>query len=122
MGEPQALDSLLAADPSLKEYLVTKGPITGKNWMEAEDALTLKLERIHTFMTQLGVEAQIYRAKQNEIQEWRLQLEEKIRIARDALMVWAQSHHNLGKGIPVPPLIDVEGIAGGLAKKALPIP
>ena len=122
MGEPEALDTLLALDPSLKGYLNTKSGITIKNWQDAEDALTLRLERIDAFMTQLTIEARIYRAKQQEIQDWRLQLEEKVKIARDGLMVWAQSHHNLGKGIPVPPLIDVTGIAGSLAKKALPIP
>ena len=122
MGEPQMLDTLLAVDPSLREYFNTKGGVSGKNWQDAEDALTLRLERIDGFMTQLASEARIYRAKQQELGEWRIQLEEKIKIGRDAIMVWAQSHHNLGKGIPVPPLIDVTGIAGGLAKKALPIP
>lgn len=122
LGESQALDSLLAVDPSLKEYFSAKGVTTSKNWQEAEDALAFRLERIHTFMTQLATEAQIYRAKQQEVQDWRLQVEEKIKITRDALMVWAQSHHNLGQGIPVPPMIDVTGIAGGLARKALPIP
>jgi hypothetical protein len=37
-------------------------------------------------------------------------------------MIWGQSHRNLGVGIPVPPLIDVEGLAGsafGTAKKAV---
>ncbi len=46
----------------------------------------------------------------------------KVKVARNAIMIWSQSHRNLGVGIPVPPLIDVEGLAGsafGTAKKAV---
>jgi hypothetical protein len=122
MGDLLALDSLRTVDPSLREYLNGKSGISAKNLQEAEDALTQRLSRLYEFMTQLLFEAQIYKAKQQELQEWRAEVDTKIRIARDALMVWAQSHHNLGKGIPVPPLIDVGGMAGGLAKKVLPLP
>jgi hypothetical protein len=59
-----------------------------------------------------------YIAKQNELIAWRTQVDEKIRIARTAITIWAQSHRNLGAGIPVPPLIDVAGIAGGLVGTA----
>lgn len=121
-GEPQALDSLLLVDPSLKDYLSSKGGVSAKNWQESEDMLTSRLERIDRFLSQLWTEAQIYRARQQELQEWRVDVEQKIKTARDGLMVWAQSHYNLGKGIPVPPLIDVGGIAGGLAKKVVPLP
>lgn len=122
MGDLVALDSLRTVDPSLGEYLNGKSGISAKNWQEAEDALTQRLNRLYEFMTQLLFEAQIYQAKQQELQAWRTEVDGKIRIARDALMIWAQSHHNLGKGIPVPPLIDVGGMAGGLAKKVIPLP
>jgi hypothetical protein len=59
-----------------------------------------------------------YHYKQDEMEEWRLNVDEKIRVARNAISVWAQSHRNLGAGIPVPPLIDVAGIAGGLVGTA----
>jgi hypothetical protein len=64
----------------------------------------------------------MYRAKQQELETWRTSVDAKIKMARNVLMVWAQSHHNLGKGIPVPPIIDVGGIAGGFATKVVPIP
>ena len=59
-----------------------------------------------------------YYAKQDEMVAWRFSVDEKIRIARNVISVWAQSHRNLGDGIPVPPLIDVAGIASGLAGTA----
>ena len=122
MGEPGTLDSLLLVDPSLRQSLSGKPGISAKDWQEAEDVLTQRLSRIYEFISQFSLEAAVYRAKQQELLEWQQEVSGKIRIARDALMVWAQSHHNLGKGIPVPPLIDVGGMAGGLAKKILPVP
>jgi len=123
LEEPGAFDSLLAADPSLKEYLNPRGAISSKNWKDAEEALNLRLERIYASMQQLlSVEAQFYVARMKEVQEWREDLDAKITIARDGLTVWSQSHHNLGEGIPVPPLIDVASIAGSLAKKVIPAP
>lgn len=122
MGEAGAMDSLLQVDPSMKEYFKPGSPVASKTWQEAEDAITERLSRIHGFFLQLESERKSYVAKQQELQEWRTGVDEKIKIARDALMVWAQSHRNLGQGIPVPPIIDVTGIAGGLAKKVLPVP
>jgi hypothetical protein len=103
-------------------YFPSTGSIPDKSWQAADDALTARLGRIREFMTQLAEEVKIYRAKQQELQEYQAELLGKIRIARDALLVWTQSHHSLGKGIVVPPVIDVAGIAGGLAKKAVPVP
>ena len=60
-----------------------------------------------------------YHAKKEEIKQWRVTVDEKIRIARNAISVWAQSHRNLGNGIPVPPLIDVAGFTGGVVGAAV---
>ena len=122
LEEPGAFDSLLQVDPSLKEYLNPKGGTSGKNWKDAEEALALRLARIHESFNQLSMEGKVYQARQQEVQEWREEINMKIKVARDGLMVWSQSHHNLGKGIPVPPLIDVMSMAGGLAKKVVPLP
>lgn len=78
--------------------------------------------RIETFLSQLDDEKAVYVAKQQGMESLRLNVDERLKVARDAVMVWAQSHRNLGAGIAVPPLIDVAGIAGGLAKKVVPLP
>jgi hypothetical protein len=122
LGESAALDTLFMIDPSLRNYITETDSPTSKRWMNVENALNERLGRIETFMAQLEVEGRMYRAKQQELETWRTSVDAKIKMARNVLMVWAQSHHNLGKGIPVPPIIDVGGIAGGFATKVVPIP
>jgi len=65
-----------------------------------------------------------YVAKQDELIAWRMSVDHKIMIARTSMTIWAQSHRNLGAGIPVPPLIDVAGFAtdlvGGAARTVIP--
>ena len=122
MGNGDALGKLLEVDPSMREYIPAAGRETPKGLEAAEEALTARLARIATFLGQLDNEKAVYLAKQQEMESLRLIVDEKLRIARDAVMVWAQSHRNLGAGIAVPPLIDVAGIAGGLARKVVPLP
>ena len=40
----------------------------------------------------------------------RTQADERARLGRAALFLWARSHRNLAAGIQVPPMIDVMGI------------
>jgi hypothetical protein len=61
-------------------------------------------------------------AKQQELEQIRVNIDTRIKLARDAISVWAQSHRNLGAGIPVPAMVDVVGIAGGLARRVVPLP
>jgi hypothetical protein len=68
---------------------------------------------------QLSNDAADYHAKQDEMENWRINVDERIKVARNAMTVWAQSHRNLGAGIPVPPLIDVSGFASGLVGTAV---
>ena len=85
---------------------------------QAETYLITQLQHIDMMMHQLDENKAEYIAKRDELIAWRTQVDEKIRIARSAITVWAQSHRNLGAGIPVPPLIDVAGFASGLAGTA----
>lgn len=121
-GDQASLDTLLREDPSVKEFIPSPEKATGKGLAAAEAFLTDRLMKLDTFIRQMDVEAASYRAKRHELSEWQLSVEEKIRVARDAIGVWAQSHRNLGAGIPVPPLIDVVGMASGLARKVVPLP
>jgi len=121
-GDRAALEQLLVVDPSLREQFASPTKVTPKELKAAEESVTLRLERINTFIHHLDDEKTVYSAKQRELEALRVSTEERIKIARDAIMVWAQSHRNLGAGIAVPPMIDVAGIAGGLARKVVPLP
>jgi hypothetical protein len=61
-------------------------------------------------LKQLEYERVEYLAKKDEISNWHLQVDEKLSIARNAITIWAQSHRNLGRGIEVPPLLDISTI------------
>jgi hypothetical protein len=121
-GDQASLDTLLREDPSVRELIPSPEKATGKSLAAAEAVLTDRAMKLDTFIHQMDSEAATYRAKRRELSDWQMSVEEKIKIARDAIAVWAQSHRNLGAGIPVPPLIDVGGIAKGLAKTVVPLP
>ena len=121
-GDHAALSNLLEADPSVREFITSSDAPNPAMFRAAEDALTQRLARVDAFLNQLEFEKTSYGAKQEELESLRLGIDEKIRVARNAVAVWAQSHRNLGDGIAVPPLLDVVGMAGGLARKVVPIP
>jgi hypothetical protein len=121
-GNRAACDTLLTLDPSMREFLASPEKAGSEDYRAADDALTTRLERITAFIGQLQDEKTEYNARLQEIVYLRANVDERLKIARDAVMLWSQSHRNLGAGIAVPPLIDVGGIAGGLAKKVVPLP
>ncbi len=118
MGEKASLDALLAEDPSLKEILRQPDKATSKEMDAAEQYLLERLGRIDGVIHQLDYDLAEYKAKRDELEAFRLNVDERVKIARGAIMIWAQSHRNLGAGIPVPPMIDIPGITGGLVGEA----
>jgi hypothetical protein len=121
-GNQEALKQLFDVDPSMHEFFASPQKPSPKEYDAAELALTARLARIEGFLHQLDNEKAEYMLKLGELEDARINTDARIKIARDAIMVWAQSHRNLGAGIAVPPMIDVAGIAGGLAKKVVPLP
>lgn len=119
MGDRAALDSLLSEDTSVKSLIPSAQKATEKEMAAAEQYLLDRLAGINTVLHQLDYDLLAYKAKQDELGAWRYEIDERIKIARNAMAVWAQSHRNLGNGIPVPPLIDVQGMAGSLVGNAV---
>lgn len=118
MGDTSELDSLLQENSSLGQFIPTADKVTPAQLASAETYLLEQLHQIDVMLDQLANAKNEYLAKQDELTTWRTLLEEKILIARNSMTVWAQSHRNLGAGIPVPPLFDVTGFASGLLGKA----
>jgi len=121
-GSQESLDTLLQEDPSVKEFIPSPDKATSKGLTSAEAMLTDRLVKLDTFIHQMDKEVALYRAKLREMQDLRVNLDGRIKIAHDAIIVWGQSHRNLGAGIPVPPLIDVAKIATETVNKVSPIP
>jgi hypothetical protein len=117
-GDIAEFDTLLQADASLRSLIPSVERVSLSQMAAAEKHLLDQLNNIDISLHQLdGIKIE-YIAKKDELVHWRTQVDEKIRIARTAMVVWAQSHRNLGQGIPVPPLIDVGGMASGLVGNA----
>ena len=91
---------------------------TNENLDEAENDLLGKLERIDNLIRQLADEKAEYMETQRELQNLRINADRRIKLGRDAVVVWGQTHRNLGMGIAVPPMIDVTAWATGAAKTA----
>jgi len=117
---PGAVDSLLAIDPSMAEFLATPERATPEELAAAEAELVQRLARISAMIEQMSDDKAVYLATEEELEDLRLNLDERIKTARDAVVVWGQSHRNLGRGIPVPPMINVGAIAGGIVHTAVP--
>jgi hypothetical protein len=118
IGNKAELDTLLQENVSIKEYIPSAKNASPGQLMAAEMHLRDQLHQIDIMSTQLNEIKMAYIAKRNELIAWRAQVDEKIMIARTAMTIWAQSHRNLGDGIPVPPLFDVAGFATGLVGTA----
>jgi hypothetical protein len=121
-GDQAALDTLLREDPSVREVIPSAEKATSKGLTAAEALLTDRLMKLDTFIGQMAPEVASYKSKLQELEDWRMSVDLRVKIAREEISVWAQGHRNLGDGIPVPPMIDVTGFAADLAKKVSPVP
>jgi hypothetical protein len=118
IGDKAEIDTLLHENKSLTEFIPSAENASPGQLMAAESYLRDQLHHIEIMLSQLNEVKISYIAKRNELIAWRAQVDEKIMIARTAMTIWAQSHRNLGDGIPVPPLFDVAGFATGLVGTA----
>ena len=118
IGNQAELDTLVQTNAAIKNFIPASKNASAQQLEQAETYLITQLQHIDMMMDQLDEIKREYIAKRDELIAWRMQVDEKIRIARSAITVWAQSHRNLGNGIPVPPLIDVAGFASGLVGTA----
>lgn len=118
IGNQAEMDTLLQENVSLRHYFPSADQPSPAQLAAADSYLLEQLKQVDMLLHQLDETKIEYIAKQDELIAWRTQVDEKIRIARTAITIWAQSHRNLGAGIPVPPLIDVAGFATGLVGTA----
>ena len=121
-GDLSALDTLLNEDPSVREVIPSPDKAASKELAAAEVLLRDRLLGLDTCIDQMAPEVASYKAKLQELEDWRISVDLRVKIAREEISVWAQAHRNLGDGIPVPPVIDVTGFATDLAKKVSPVP
>ena len=118
IGDKAEIDTLVQENRSLMDYIPSVENVSPAQLAAAESYLLDQLHQINIMFSHLEEIKVAYIAKQKELVAWRALVDEKIMIARTAMTIWAQSHRNLGAGIPVPPLFDVTGFATGLVGTA----
>jgi hypothetical protein len=111
-GDQAALDSLRLTDPVVGRLVPGHSP-TSKDLAAAEAYVIDRSTKIKTLREQLEPEFVVYRENRTELEAFRTQADERARLGRAALFLWARSHRNLAAGIQVPPMIDVMGIMKG---------
>jgi len=109
-GDPAALDSLRLGDAGIREYLPYGRTPAAKDLDAAERFVVERSTTIKSLRDQLEPEFLIYKENQAELEAMRNQTDERARLGRATLFLWARSHRNLAAGISVPPMIDVVGI------------
>jgi hypothetical protein len=110
LGEAGALDSLRRLYPPVTEQLPSGRVPTAKQLEAAELELMAQLDRIRRLKEQLVPEFVIYKECQRELEALRILNEDRARLGRATLVLWARSHKNLGVGVTVPPVIDMLGL------------
>jgi len=124
LGDAKALEQLRAAVPLAREALPGPKPPSTKDLDAFEAQLTGQLERVEASKKQLAPRLAEYEGSMIELDQLRIHTVERARLGRVTLILWARSHRNLGKGIAVPPAIDIGGMiksgALGAAKAAIP--
>ena len=118
IGDKAELDTLVHENASLTDYWSSAENATPAQMAAAETYLLKQLHEVDVLLAQLNDAKAEFVAKQDEMIAWRTSIDQKIMIARTAMTIWAQSHRNLGAGIPVPPLFDVGGFATDLVTGA----
>lgn len=114
LGDRAQLEGMLDENASLGRY-IKSSTATPEQMDDAEKYLLQQLREIDAMLKQLDDAKEELFRKRTELGQWQTHVDNRLGIARNAVTVWAQSHQNLGNGVPVPPLIDLAAIATKLA-------
>ena len=82
LGSPAAFDSLRQIDASVRVIIPDRENISKEQIKAVEIYLIDRLNTIDAIIHQLDDDLTEYRAKRAELEDWRIQVDEKIRIAR----------------------------------------
>ncbi|HET6349233.1 MAG TPA: hypothetical protein VFH88_09130 [Candidatus Krumholzibacteria bacterium] len=110
-------EAVIAADPLLAHVLAGKNEVT--EYEEAQRILRERLAATDATRAQLLPRQAQYRDEIGEVVDLGIELQRRTRAARMMLVYWLRAHRNLSQGVQVPPAINVGGMLGSSAKKAI---
>jgi hypothetical protein len=117
-GDPAGLNALRENDPAFQNLLGKDRTPSEKELEMVESQLMARLKNLFSIREQLMPQVEQYLAEARERDEVYNQHREMGKKLRTTVMLWARSHRNLAKGIPVPPEIDLYNIIVGSTTNA----
>lgn len=121
-GDPAAIDSLLAHQPSLREVVNPGDGISNDELVAIEERLLFLLRSVRELREQLQPDIELYWERQRELDRIANNYNAALRQATVAVLAWSRAHKRLAAGITDPAQIDVLGIAKKAAGSANPVP
>jgi len=121
-GEPGALDSLLALEPSLPPLVKTRDGLDVSEIQLIEDRMLMILARTREVRDQLEPDIERYHEHHRELDELENLWLAEVRKARVAVLAWARAHKLMAQGVTDPARINVLGIARKAAGTVIRMP
>ncbi|UCH85052.1 MAG: hypothetical protein JSW50_05015 [Candidatus Latescibacterota bacterium] len=121
-GDPTAIDSLLAAEPHLKDIVKPGEPVTPADMSAIEQRLIFKLDALRKIREQLQPDLELYWKQHQELEAMADMYELALRQAQVTVIAWDRAHQRLAAGITDPAKINLVGIARKAAGSAVPLP
>jgi hypothetical protein len=114
LNDPTAMDSLLASQPALREFVDASDGVSTEEARALEDRFVWVLGSIREIRDQLHPDVEIYWRQQQEL--------EKLTASYNAALAWSRAHARLAARVTDPAEINVLGLARKAAGGVSPLP
>ncbi len=120
-GNPEAFDTLLQLQPSLREVVSSTSNPTREDLIAVEQRLIFMMKTLTDIRSHMMPDLELYWKQQTELEELTKAYKAALRKAQVAMIAWSRAHQRLAAGITDPAKIDVLGLAKKAAKSAGPL-
>ena len=120
-GNPEAFDTLLQLQPSLREVVSSTSNPTREDLVAVEQRLIFLMKTLSDIRSHMMPDLELYWKQQAELEDLTKAYKAALRKAQVAMIAWSRSHQRLAAGITDPAKIDVLGLAKKAAKAAGPL-
>ena len=120
-GDPEAFDTLLQMQPSLREVVSSTSNPTREDLIAVEQRLIFLMKTLSDIRSHMTPDLELYWKQQAELEDLTKAYKSALRKAQVAMIAWSRAHQRLAAGITDPAKIDVLGLAKKAAKAAGPL-
>ena len=120
-GDPEAFDTLLQLQPSIREVVSSTSNPTSEDLIAVEQRLIFLMKTMSDIRSHMTPDLELYWKQQMELEELTKAYKAALRKAQVAMIAWSRAHQRLAAGITDPAKIDVLGLAKKAAKAAGPL-